>query len=394
MAFPTDDSTCANDIETKARAFGGSIKQQVSRLGHEAGVFSAVIYYNPISGLFDGAAYVPEGHDVPDVNRLLGVLLNSTDRIVLRHPTRSSSSEPRTGTPMQDGNATATSENGNIVDAAVALCCMGQPSSGIDSPQKRPPDDARLHTTHGSGKGVCPDVGVISQDCSDIPVHAGLVCVQNAASKARLISHANRSAEQQSFPAVGDAARGSVASVARQQSDPSHRKPIPLGVVESDAELGQPPASDATNAKAVLTCHAQQTAKARARRLHYFFRLVSKIARAQGMADTQSAPVNSAIRHVDQTESVSAGLTEASRGSTFVDAMPLFAAQDQLRRSAPYGRPGPLRTHAQRAANINADWPDWRAPRVRPSPSRRLRGTFRPGRLGHPGGGNGRSLGQ
>ncbi|KXH63017.1 hypothetical protein CNYM01_10827 [Colletotrichum nymphaeae SA-01] len=396
MAFPTDDSTCANDIETKARAFGGSIKQQVSRLGHEAGIFSAVIYYNPISERFDGAAYVPEGHDVPDVTRLLKVLLNGTEPTVLQYPARSSSSEPRTGTLLQDGNATATSEDRNVVDAAVALCCIGQPSSGIDSPQKRPPDDARLHTTHGSGKGVYPDVAVGSQDCSDGPVHAGLGRMQNAASirKARLISHANRSAEQQSFPAVGDAARGSVASVARQQSDPSHRKPIPLGVVESDAELGQPPASDATNAKAVLTCHAQQTARARARRLHYFFRLVSKIARAQGMADTQSAPVNSAIRHVDQTESVSAGQTEASRGSTFVDAMPLFAAQDQLRRSAPYGRPGPLRTYAQRAANINADWPDWRAPRVRPSPSRRLRGTFRPGRLGHPGGGNGRSLGQ
>ncbi|KAK1659751.1 hypothetical protein BDP55DRAFT_636591 [Colletotrichum godetiae] len=398
MAFPTDDSPGANNMETKAREFGGSIKQQVSRLGHEAGVFSAVVYYNPISGRFDGAAFVPEGHDVPDVNRLLRVLLNGTEPIVLQHPARSSSSEPRTGTLLQDGNATATSEDHNVVDAAVALCCIGQPSSATDSPQKRPPDDARLHTTHGSGKGVCPDVAVGSQDCSDGPVHAGLVCGQNAASKARPISHANRFAEQQSFSAVGDAARGSVASVARQQSDASYRKPIPLGIVEPDTELGQTPVSNATNAKAVVTCHAQQTAGAR--RLRHFFQLASKIAHARhrgypkGMANTQSAPVNSAIRHVDQTESVNAGLTEASRGSTFDHVKPLFAAQDQLRRSAPYGRPGPLRTYAQRAANINADWPIRRAPRVHPLPSHRLRGTFGPGRLGQRGGGHGRPVGQ
>ncbi|KAI3528003.1 hypothetical protein CABS02_15232 [Colletotrichum abscissum] len=394
MAFPTDDSPGASNMETKAREFGDSIKQQVSRLGHEAGVFSAVIYYNPISERFDGAAYVPEGHDVPDVNRLLKVLLNGTEPIFLQHRARSSSSEPRTGTLLQDGNATATSEDRNLVDAAVALCCMGQSSSAIDSPRKRPPDDARLHTTHGSGKGVCPDVAVGSQDYSDSPVHAGLGRMQNAASirKARPISHANRSAEQQSFPAVGSAARGSVASVARQQSDPSHRKPIPLEIVESNAELGQPPASNATNAKAVLTCPAQQTA--RARRLYYFFRMVSKFARAKGMANTQSAPVNSAIRHVDQTESVSAGLTEASRGSTFDDVKPLFAAQERLRRSAPYRRPGPLPTNAQRAANINAYWPVRRAPRVHPLPSHDLHGTFRPGRLGQRGGGHGRPMGQ
>ncbi|KAI3526974.1 hypothetical protein CABS02_15471 [Colletotrichum abscissum] len=393
MASPTNDSTCANDIEIKAREFGGSIKQQVSRLGHEAGVFSAVIYYNPISGRFDGAAYVPEGHDVPNVNRLLKVLLNGTEPIILQYPARSSSSEPRTGTLLQDGNATATSEDRNVVDAAVALCCIGQPSSAIDSPQKRPPDDARLHTTHGSGKGVYPDVAVGSQDCSDGPVHAGLGHMQNAASirKARPISHANRSAEQHSFPAVGGAARGSVASVARQQSDPSHRKPIPLGIVESNAELGQPPASNATNAKAILTGPAQQTARARG--LH-FFRLVSEIARAKGMAEAQSAPVNSAIRHVDQTESVSAGLTEASPGATFDDVKPFFAAQDRLRRSAPYRRPRPLPTNAQKAANINADWPVRRAPRVHPLPPHRLHGTFRPGRYGQRGGGPGRPMGQ
>ncbi|KAK0371617.1 hypothetical protein CLIM01_11019 [Colletotrichum limetticola] len=305
-------------METKAQEFGGSIKQQVSRLGHEAGVFSAVIYYNPVYGRFDGAAYVPEGHDVPDVNRLLRVLLNGTGPIVLQHPARSSSSEPRTGTPLQDGNATVASENGNVVDAAVALCCMGQSSSAIDSPQKRPPDDARLHTTHGSGKGVCPDVAVGTQNCSDGPAHAGLGRMQNAASKARPISHANRSAEQRSFLAVGDAARGSVASAARQQSDPSHRKPIPLGIVESNAELGQPPASNATSAKAGLTRHAQQTA--RARRLH-FFRLVSEIARTKGMADAQSAPVDSAIRHVDQTE------------STDFEGLPRIADQDHCQQT-------------------------------------------------------------
>ncbi|KAK0368525.1 hypothetical protein CLIM01_14118 [Colletotrichum limetticola] len=367
-------------METKAREFGGSIKQQVSRLGHEAGVFSAVVYYNPIFGRFDGAAFVPEGHDVPDVNRLLRVLLNGTEPIVLQHPAQSSSREPRIGTPMQDGNATVASENGNVVDAAVALCCMGQSSSAIVSPQ-----------THGSGKGVYPDVAVGSQDCSYSPVHAGLVCVQNAASKARLISHANRSAEQQSFLAVGDAARGSVASVARQQSDPSHRKPIPLGIVESNAELGQLPASNATDAKAVLTGPAQQTARARG--LH-FFRLVSEIARAKGMAEAQSAPVNSAIRHVDQTESVSAGLTEASPGATFDDVKPFFAAQNRLRRSAPYRRPRPLPTNAQKAANINADWPVRRAPRVHPLPPHRLHGTFRPGRYGQRGGEPGRPMGQ
>ncbi|KAK0368487.1 hypothetical protein CLIM01_14159 [Colletotrichum limetticola] len=102
-------------MDTKAREFGGSIKQQVSRLGHEAGVFSAVIYYNPVSERFDGAAFVPKGHDVPDVNRLLGVLLNGTEPIVLQHPARSSSSEPRTGTLLQDGNATATSEDRNVI---------------------------------------------------------------------------------------------------------------------------------------------------------------------------------------------------------------------------------------------------------------------------------------
>ncbi|OHE91427.1 hypothetical protein CORC01_13292 [Colletotrichum orchidophilum] len=60
----------------KVRKCGGSAKRKAVQLGQGAGVFSAVIHFNPTYGQLDGAVYIPEGQSIPDVNHFLAELAN------------------------------------------------------------------------------------------------------------------------------------------------------------------------------------------------------------------------------------------------------------------------------------------------------------------------------
>lgn len=59
------------NTENEVRDFGDSAKRQAIQFGQVASVFSAVVYYNQISGQLDGAVHVPRGQSIPDVNQLV-----------------------------------------------------------------------------------------------------------------------------------------------------------------------------------------------------------------------------------------------------------------------------------------------------------------------------------
>ncbi|KAH0419499.1 hypothetical protein CcaCcLH18_14368 [Colletotrichum camelliae] len=65
----------------KVRKRGSSAKLKAVQTGKGAGVFSAVIYFNPTYGQLDGAVHVPEGQSMPDVNQFLAELANGTHEI-------------------------------------------------------------------------------------------------------------------------------------------------------------------------------------------------------------------------------------------------------------------------------------------------------------------------
>ncbi|OHE90304.1 hypothetical protein CORC01_14391 [Colletotrichum orchidophilum] len=85
MATMTDGLSPKNKVDTrekrakdKVRKSGPSAQGKALQLGEFAGVFSAVVYFNPTYGWLDGAIHVPEGQDIPDVNGFLEELLNGS----------------------------------------------------------------------------------------------------------------------------------------------------------------------------------------------------------------------------------------------------------------------------------------------------------------------------
>ncbi|KAK1975302.1 hypothetical protein LZ30DRAFT_693710 [Colletotrichum cereale] len=65
----------------KVRKCGTSAKRKALQLGKSARVFSAVIHFNPTYGELDGAVFVPEDEEIPDVNQFLAELANGTHQI-------------------------------------------------------------------------------------------------------------------------------------------------------------------------------------------------------------------------------------------------------------------------------------------------------------------------
>ncbi|OHE93866.1 hypothetical protein CORC01_10765 [Colletotrichum orchidophilum] len=72
----------------KVRKSGTSAQGKALQLGEFAGVFSAVVYYNPTYGWLDGAIHVPEGQDIPDVNAFFAQILNESPSNSPRHGPR------------------------------------------------------------------------------------------------------------------------------------------------------------------------------------------------------------------------------------------------------------------------------------------------------------------
>ncbi|KAK2005685.1 hypothetical protein LZ32DRAFT_623531 [Colletotrichum eremochloae] len=114
-----------------ATSSAGNAKRQAIQLGREANVFSAVIYYNPISKRLDAAVHVPRGQSIPDVNQLLLEHSNGRQPCFPHYHRRRAQRGRRTSTPGQneipvetinkagrrEGTADAT-----VLEAAVTLC--------------------------------------------------------------------------------------------------------------------------------------------------------------------------------------------------------------------------------------------------------------------------------
>ncbi|KAI8278871.1 hypothetical protein K4K60_005888 [Colletotrichum sp. SAR11_57] len=220
MASLAQTSISDEDIDTRVRGFGDSVKRQALRLGQKAGAFSFVLYYDPIAGQFDGAVHVPEGQGIPDVNRHLAILLDGVPPVIARHDARSAFSGQGAITPpspVQNEITAETCEKGAVMEAAVALCRIGQPASEVDCPKTKPLGEATHRTTHETG--VRPDVGTNNRIYPSSSAFSTKNGVKTAASKVHLFGRANRVAEQQGLSTVGAVAQSSVP--VRRQRAPS-----------------------------------------------------------------------------------------------------------------------------------------------------------------------------
>ncbi|KDN60007.1 hypothetical protein CSUB01_08018 [Colletotrichum sublineola] len=142
----SEKKTRERRAKAKIRKSGSSAKRKVAQLGEDAGVFSAVVYFNPTYGRLEGAIHVPDGQSIPDMNRFLEHLWNSlqsTSQKRISQETQTlndlhDKAAAETGSPDMDAEAEEKMDanadfyhsiavNGNSAD------WVGNPKAGHDS---------------------------------------------------------------------------------------------------------------------------------------------------------------------------------------------------------------------------------------------------------------------
>ncbi|CAI0645061.1 unnamed protein product [Colletotrichum noveboracense] len=270
MASLAQTSISDDDIDTRVRGFGDSVKRQALRLGQKAGAFS-----------------------------FLAILLDGVPPVIARDDARSAFSGQGAITPpspVQNEITAETCEKGAVMEAAVAMCRIGQPASEVDCPKTKPLGEATHRTTHETG--VRPDVGTNNRIYPSSSAFSTKNGVKTAASKVHLFSRANRVAEQQGLSTVSAVAQSSV-PVRRQRAPPLNEVNTPR-TIKADNESGP-------------VRNVQSSAKGkRQRRLLY---LASKHSVQPRLATAASGTVTSATQHIHQNRLVSAGSAEVFMGA-------------------------------------------------------------------------------
>ncbi|KDN60879.1 hypothetical protein CSUB01_12459 [Colletotrichum sublineola] len=159
--------TYGKRAKDKVRKSGSSAKRKAIQLGKEAGVFSAVVYFNPTYGCLEGAVHVPDGQVIPDVNRFLEELRNSVQSIVqtyspqqapTRHGLLHGETAAETGGTDIDANAEEKMDADTDPYHSIAVNCSG--ADWTDNPKANHDGtlaaarDSGNETQHSRGMGI------------------------------------------------------------------------------------------------------------------------------------------------------------------------------------------------------------------------------------------------
>ncbi|KAK1966791.1 hypothetical protein LY78DRAFT_669483 [Colletotrichum sublineola] len=140
--------TYGKRAKDKVRKSGSSAKRKAIQLGKEAGVFSAVVYFNPTYGCLEGAVHVPDGQVIPDVNRFAPT----------RHGLLHGETAAETGGTDIDANAEEKMDADTDPYHSIAVNCSG--ADWTDNPKANHDGtlaaarDSGNETQHSRGMGI------------------------------------------------------------------------------------------------------------------------------------------------------------------------------------------------------------------------------------------------
>ncbi|KAF4881051.1 hypothetical protein CGCFRS4_v015942 [Colletotrichum fructicola] len=285
MASLAEKPTSDEGIKFSVRDFGNSIKWQAFRLGQKADTISCIFHFDRATRRFVGGMRVPEGQSVPDVKRLLTILLNGRDDA-------GSASSDHQATPSAPNRIeTESSDRSAVMEAAATLCLIRQPTSAVDSPKTNLLDEASHRAIHETG--AQSSVSVNNQDDHDDPGSPSTTGGQMATS------------EQQGLSTVGDAVQGSVSR--RQQSGSPHSEAIIRRILKATNKSGR--------VRKVLSPTDMKNLQIQRFLVHVgrHIRQMKEDGSRKGMPNTGSAAATSATRQMNQQVWNGADLAEVSQ---------------------------------------------------------------------------------